>query len=59
MDVNHARNVRGALTQLALVGSSSLLLSEARNALGGSDGVIHIRVSDGDGRVRTTTNIGA
>ena len=44
------------IKQLALVGSSSSLHSEACKALGGSDGVIHSRISDSGGRVRANTN---
>ena len=45
------------IKQLALVGSSSSLHSEACKALGGSDGVIHSRISDSGGRVRANTNV--
>ena len=44
------------IKQLALVGSSSSLHSEACKALGGSDGVIHSRISDSGGCVRADTN---
>ena len=44
------------IKQLALVGSSSSLHSEACKALGGSDGVIHSRISDSGGCVRANTN---
>ena len=46
------------IKQLALVGSSSSLHSEACKALGGSDGVIHSRISDSGGCVRADTNVG-
>ena len=45
------------IKQLALVGSSSSLHSEACKALGGSDGVIHSRISDSGVRVRANTNL--
>ena len=44
------------IKQLALIGSSSSLHSEACKALGGSDGVIHSRISDSGGCVRADTN---
>ena len=45
------------IKQLALVGSSSSLHSEACKALGGSDGVIHSRISDSGGRVRANASM--
>ncbi len=44
------------IKQLALVGSSSSLHSEACKALGGSDGVIHSRISDSGDCVRAGAN---
>ena len=44
------------IKQLALVGSSSSLHSEACKALGGSDGVIHSRISGSGDCVRAGTN---
>jgi hypothetical protein len=44
------------IKQLALVGSSSSLHSEACKALGGSDGVVHSRISGSDGCVRAAVN---
>ena len=45
------------IKQLALVGSSSSLHSEACKALGGSDGVVHSRISGSGGCVRAAANI--
>ena len=45
------------IQQFALVGSSSSLHSEACNALGASDGVIHSRISLEVPRLRAGTNI--
>ena len=44
------------IKQLALVGSSSSLHSEACKALGGSDGVVHSRISGSGSRVRAAAN---
>ena len=44
------------IQQLALVGSSSSLHSEACNALGASDGVIHSSISQEAARLRATAN---
>ena len=45
------------IQQFALVGSSSSLHSEACNALGASDGVIHSRISQEVDCFRASTNI--
>jgi len=45
------------IQQFALVGSSSSLHSEACNALGASDGVIHSRISQEVVCLRATTNV--
>ena len=44
------------IKQLALVGSSSSLHSEACKALGGSDGVVHSRISGSGDCVRADAN---
>ena len=44
------------IQQFALVGSSSSLHSEACNALGASDGVIHSRISQEEVSLRATSN---
>ena len=44
------------IQQLALIGSSSSLHSEACNALGASDGVIHSNISLEVVSLRATTN---
>ena len=44
------------IQQLALIGSSSSLHSEACNALGASDGVIHSSISHEVGGLRASTN---
>ena len=55
-----SRNLPGSrwagIKQLALVGSSSSLHSEACKALGGSDGVVHSRISGSGDCVRAIAN---